>query len=422
MALPRSTSPAALEGYRVLDLSDEKGQLCGRVLGDLGADVIKVEKVGGDAARSLAPFVDDQPHPERSLTWFFLNGNKRGITLNLESEAGRDLFRRLVATADFLVESFDPGHLAGLGLGYEALSAIRPGLCQASITHFGSDGPRAGWKGCGLIDHALGDTMFATGDPDRAPLQIGHFPQAYCHGAMAAAGALLLALHHRHRTGRGQRVDVSLQECMAWTAADIIPFADLGQGVIPRQGVRRYRPDNGVFFRTLWSCRDGFVSYPYVGGSMGARSNRALVRWMEEDGLDVGPLRDMVWEEFDWATMTQESTDQREAVTMEFFGRHDKNFLFQGALKRKIMLYPVATPKDMFEFEQLDARGFWVEMEHPELGRRITYPGPWGNFSATPLTMRRRAPLIGEHNREILGGELGLGEEELRALAGSGAI
>jgi crotonobetainyl-CoA:carnitine CoA-transferase CaiB-like acyl-CoA transferase len=155
---------------------------------------------------------------------------------------------------------------------------------------------------------------------------------------------------------------------------------------------------------------------------MGARSNRGLVKWMREDGLDVGPLKDMVWEEFDWATMTQASTDQREAVTAEFFARHDKAFLFGGALTRKIMLYPVATPRDMVAFDQLQARGFWVEVDHPELGRALTYPGPWGSFSATPLAIRRRAPLIGEHNQEIYGGELGLSPAELADLAQAGVI
>jgi crotonobetainyl-CoA:carnitine CoA-transferase CaiB-like acyl-CoA transferase len=412
----------ALSCYRALDLTDEKGQLCGKVLGDLGADVIKIERPGGDPSRNIGPFYHDIPDPEKSLSWFALNANKRGITLNIKSKDGQELFKKLVKTADFVIESFEPGYMDTLGLGYSALKQINPRTIMASVTHFGQTGPWKGYKGSGLIDSALGDTMYATGDPDRAPLQIAYHPQAYCHAGVEAAAAIMLACYHRQTTGVGQYIDVSLQECMCWTASDLIPYWDVGKDIVPRQGSKRYRPDTGIFFQTLWPCKDGFVSYPYMGGKFGARSNRAIVKWMEEDGIDVDFLKDVNWEEFDWATMTQSETDRREEITSGFFAKHTKAELFRGALERHVMLYPVATPKDMVEFNQLRARGFWVELDHPELSTTITYPGAWGKASETPIQIQRRAPLIGEHNREIYNGELGLSDKALVILKQNNVI
>lgn len=412
----------ALGCYRVLDLTDIKGHFCGKLLGDLGADVIKVEPPGGDSSRKMGPFYNDIPDKEKNLTWFAYNMNKRGITLDLETEEGQSILKELVKTADMLVESYDPGTMEQNNLDFTELKALNPKLVMASITHFGQTGPYSGYKGSGLVDSALGDTMFATGDPDRAPLQISHHPQSYCHGSAEAAAAMTMACYDAQKTGEGQYIDVSLQECMAWTAADVIPYWDISRGLIPRQGAKRFRPDTGVYFKTLWECGDGYVTYPYLGGSIGARSNRAIVNWMIEEGFDVGYLKDIIWEEFDWATMTQESTDERERITAIFFNAHTKAELFEGALQRRVMLYPVATPADMLLFKQLDARNFWVSVHHPELDADITYPGAWGVFSRTPCQIRCKAPLIGEHNKAIYTDELGKSPDELEILKQKGVI
>src|SRR3989304_4246953 len=158
-----------LSSYRVLDLADEKGLICGKILGDLGADIIKVEKPGGDLARRLGPFYHDDPDPEKSLFWFSLNTSKRGITLNIESVDGREIFKRLVKTADFVIESFPPGYLDKLGLGYFDLEKINPGVILVSIAPFGQTGPYRDWKTADIVAWAMGGNMAPWGEPDRPP-------------------------------------------------------------------------------------------------------------------------------------------------------------------------------------------------------------------------------------------------------------
>jgi len=175
-----------LSPYRVLDLTDEKGLLCGKLLADLGADVIKVEKPGGDQARNIGPFYHDIVSPETSLFWFAYNTNKRSITLDFETRDGRGIFEKLVKTADFVVESFPPDYLAGLGLDYGSLAKINPRIIVASITAFGHTGPYARYKGSDIVVFAMGMLMSQTGDRDRPPLQVS-FPQSFLNASGDAA-------------------------------------------------------------------------------------------------------------------------------------------------------------------------------------------------------------------------------------------
>ena len=160
-----------LDGYRVLDLTDEKGHLCGKILGDLGADVIKIEPPGGDPARSNGPFYHDIPESNKSLYWFFTNLNKRGITLNLNRRDGRELFIRLVSTADFVIESYEPGYMKGLGLGYQELEKINPGIIMTSITSFGQTGPYAHYKTTDLVGVSMGGMSRVYGYFDSPPMR-----------------------------------------------------------------------------------------------------------------------------------------------------------------------------------------------------------------------------------------------------------
>jgi len=171
-----------LSAYRVLDLTDEKGLFCAKVLADLGADVIKIEPPGGCTARRIGPFHKDIPHPEKSLFWSAYNVNKRGITLNLECEDGREIFRKLVATADVVIESFPPVYMKDLGLGYDNLCQIKSDIVFTSITPFGQDGPYCNFQVSDLTCWSMGGFAYITGDADRPPVQIG-FPQAYLNGA-----------------------------------------------------------------------------------------------------------------------------------------------------------------------------------------------------------------------------------------------
>ena len=192
-----------LSPYRVLDLTDEKGFLCGKLLGDLGADVIKVERPGGDPARSIGPFYHDEADPEKSLFWFAFNTSKRGITLDIETAEGQEVFKRLVESADFVIESFPPGYMDQLGLGYSALEEVNPGIIMVSITPFGQTGPYKDYKAPDIVAWAMGGSMYPFGNADRPPVRISHHSQAYLHASGEAAVGAMLALYYRSITGEG---------------------------------------------------------------------------------------------------------------------------------------------------------------------------------------------------------------------------
>src|SRR5215210_7765056 len=222
-------SPGVLAPYRVLDLSGSWGWLCGKILGDLGADVLKIEPLGGDPERGLGPFLGGEPHPERSLYWAACNTSKRGLTLNLSAASGRELFLRLASGADFVLESYMPGHLDALGVGYAGLRALNPRLIYVSVTPFGARGPYAHYRGTDLEAMALGGFMAVTGEPNRPPLRVSGVPQAPMWASMHAAMGALVAHWAREQRGVGQYVDVSAQASMISSLAHAPAFWDVLQ-------------------------------------------------------------------------------------------------------------------------------------------------------------------------------------------------
>jgi len=410
-----------LAPYRVLDLTDEKGFLCGKILGDLGADVIKVEKPGGERARNIGPFYKDIRDPEKSLYWFAFNTSKRGITLNIETTEGQKIFKRLVKTADIVVESFPPGYMDKLGLGYSGLSQINPRIILTSVTPFGQSGPYRDYKTSDLVTMALSGVLYITGDADRCPVRIS-FPVAYQFAGTEAALGTVMALYHRNITGEGQQVDISTQLSMNPAQYDVIGWWAALKKIYKRQGPFLIRPNTGIIFRQHWPCKDGYVTFYYFGGPTGAASNRALVKWMDEEGFDVAFMKDKDWPSFDYALIAQEEVNRMEKPTGEFFLSHTKKELLKGVTERGIMLYPASTPKDMLESEQLAYRKYWKKVDHPELDAEITYPGAFMKTSETSCAIRRRAPLIGEHTEEIYQKELGFSQDELITLKQCGII
>jgi crotonobetainyl-CoA:carnitine CoA-transferase CaiB-like acyl-CoA transferase len=408
-----------LSPYRALDLTDEKGLLCGKILGDLGADVIKIEPPGGDPARRFGPFFKDRPHPEKSLFWFALNTSKRGITLNIETDTGRQIFKRLVETADFIIESFPPGYLDGLGLGYPDLERINPAVILVSITPFGQTGPYKNYKSSDLVAWAMGGQMAPYGDADRPPLHFSHHSQAYLHAGSDGAQGALTALYHRGLTGAGQHIDVSIQDAVFQCLEHITSNWDLRQAIPDRSQEFLM----GANHRTtqIWPCKDGWVSWSHGGNSVLAPS-LPLIKWMESEGTSTEFLRNFDWNRPDFPQISQEEMDLIEEPTARFFMAHTKAELLEGAVKFSIMLYPMSTAADMLANRQLAARDFWVELDHPELGTKITYPGPFARFSESPVTINRRAPLIGEHNQEIYELELGMSQDDLLTLRQAGII
>jgi len=390
-----------LSPYRVLDLTDEKGLLCGKLLGDLGADVIKIEPPGGDPARNIGPFYHDEVDPEKSLFWWAFNTSKRGITLDIEKADGQETFKKLVKTADFVIESFSPGYMDRLGLGYSALEKINPGIILVSITPFGQTGPYKDYKASDIVVWAMGGNMYAFGDPDRPPIRISHHSQSYLHAAAEASVGAMVALQYRERLGQGQHVDVSIQDSVAQVASWLTSWWDM-LGVNQQRG----QSHGNIHVTLFWPCKDGHVMWINWGGPISKRWGLPLIDWMDEEGMADEFIRNFNWETLDFSTATQELVNRLEEPMCKFFLAHTKAELFEGALKRRVMLYPVSTPKDIVESIQLSVRGFWVDLEHPELGTHITYPGAFAKASETPPRLCCRAPLIGEHNQEVYGKEL----------------
>ncbi len=403
-----------LSGFRALDLSDEKGFLCGRLLADLGVDVIKIENPCGDSARNLGPFYHDTADPEKSLYWFAFNANKRGITLDIKTKDGQEIFKKLVKNADFVVECFQPGYMDSLGLGYSTLSNINRRLIMVSITSFGQSGPYKDYKGSDIVGMAMGGLMSLTGDPDRAPLRIS-FPQACLHAGAEATTGALIAHYVREATGEGQHVDVSVQATMTHTLINARLFWDLNGVNLGRTGACRAGLYGAGALQVIWPCRDGYVVFVIHGGPFGATTNRALVEWMESEGIAPDGFTNIDWDSFELADDVRMAGPFAEVVG-DFFRRHTKAELYEEAVKRHIMLCPVATTMDIVQDPQLEARDFWEELDHPELGTKITYPGSFVRLANGRGHLQRRAPLIGEHNEEIYTKELGFYKEELVVL------
>jgi benzylsuccinate CoA-transferase BbsE subunit len=418
----RQETETTLSPFRILDLTDEKGFYCGKILADLGADVIKVEPPGGDPARNIGPFFKDTTHVEKSLYWWAYNTSKRGITLNIEAADGQQILKRLVKKVDAVLESFRPGYMDKLGLGYPALSEVNPGIVMTSITAFGQTGPYKDWKGPDIVGICLSGQAFVIGDADRPPCRIS-FPQAYLHAGVHAAGGTLAALRYRETSGEGQYVDVSMQEAVLWTVMSVVQYWDLMKYSKVRAGPRTsvYISPNYPTFesRCNYPCKDGDVAFLLGSGLFAAISMPAMTKWLSEEGMlgAFEPMKEWGYDEWlmrDPSSLSQEEFDACEDTLTRFFTSKSKAELYEQASKRRIMLYPSSTTKDLVENVQLRERGFYSEVEHPELGETITYVGAPYKMTETPWRISRRAPLIGEHNEEIYEGELGFSKEEMR--------
>ena len=408
-----------LGGYRALDLTNEKGFVCGKVLAAFGVEVIKIERPGGDPERGIPPFLHNTPDPEKSLYWFAFNTDKRSITLNLEVSQGQDLFRKLVRSADFVLESFTPGYMDSLGLGYEALRQVNPGIIMTSITPFGQKGPYAQYKGSELIASAMGGVLLTTGDPDRPPVREG--PDSICfHAGVAAALGTIIAHYHRQITGEGQQVDVSLQEAAASRTFNNLVIWEFGKRLLKRSGgVRRIGARST---RWIWQCKDGYIFWTLMPGKFGAPGNRALSKWIDEDGLENPLNRVTNWDEFHPATISREELDNYEEAIAKFLMNHTKKEIADEGLKRGINAALVDCPADVLESHQLKARDYWVDLEHPESGITLSYPRYFFLSNQTENFVKRRAPLIGEDNEDVYMKELGLSSTEITALKQAGVV
>jgi len=382
----------ALSGCRVLDLVDDKGMLCSRLLADMGAAVIKVEKPGGNSPRGLSLW-------EANL-------GKSGITLNLEVKRGQEIFKRLVKTADVVVESYQPGYLEALGLGYSHLSQVNPQLIMASITDFGQNGPYRDYKSCDMVACALGGQMYVCGEPETPPLK-PFGAQAYYSACLFAAVGILLALWNRHTTGRGQHIDVSVQECVA-AALDHVLVRYFYEGVVARrQGSLHW---NNAF--RIFPCRDGYILLSLF------QQWETLVEWLDAEGM-AEDLTDKKW--LDRGERLQHLDHVVEVLERWTQSHTVAELVEKGQLMRFPWAEVTSIPK-LVGSPQLKERDFWVEVEHSETGRKYKFPGAPCKLSRSLWQVGSHLPNTGEHNKEIYHGELGLSGGEIEALVREGVI
>ena len=418
-------SESLLEGYRVLDLTDEKGHLCGKILGDLGADVIIIEPPAGSPSRKIGPFYHDIPDPEKSLFWWYNNASKRGVTLDIESPDGKEIFRKLVKGAHFVIESFAPGYMDGLGLDYGDLEKINPGIVMTSISPFGQSGPHAQYQATDIVCSAMGGLMQLYGQPDRAPVRVSCDPQSYFLGGLHAAQGSMLAHYYRELHGEGQHVDVSIQQAVILTMMVAVELWDLykvnyrGSGPFSRTVTSK-----GLLnVRFIYQCKDGHVVHWPGGGAQAGivASTKRLMKWANDEGMCL-ELKDIDWTQFDALSITQEELDYQTGIIGQFLLTKTKAELLDRAVQESMLIAPVATIADIAASPQLEARGYWQEVAHPEVGETVKYPGAPVKMSGASWQVQRRAPLMGEHNEEIYGRELGFTQAQLVLLKSRGVI
>jgi crotonobetainyl-CoA:carnitine CoA-transferase CaiB-like acyl-CoA transferase len=410
------TAPGPLAGLRVLELADEKGQFCGKLLGDLGADVVKIEPPGGEPNRHIGPFLDDIPDPQRSLSFWYYNTSKRGITLDVTTTDGRRLFERLAGTADVILETFRPGFLASLGLGYETLRERNAGLIMCSLAPFGQTGPWRDFLSSDLLHMAAGGEMASCGydeaDAPNAPPIAPGGGNAWHTGCHFAYMAIMAALVYRTVSHDGQYIDVSIHDaCALTTEATIASYVYRGE-VLRRQTGRHHA--SGATPRTQFRAKDGTYVCALVGGRLNPKFIKDLADLLDSYGM-AGDLRDPKYQ--DQAVITENASHIIDDLVANFIASLPAEEVYHAAQERGFTWGAVRAPEALLDDAHLHDRGFWKQVEHPEFGRSFIYPGEAAIYSDSPWRISRRAPLIGEHNMEIFCDELGLSRGELSMLA-----
>lgn len=410
LGLPRSAG-RALQGVRVLELCQMvAGPYCTKLLADMGAEVIKIEPPDlGDEARRRGPFPKDLPHPERSGLFLYLNTNKLGITLKVEDPKGKRIFRELVQEVDILVEDNPPGYLEGMGMGYASLQEGNQRLILTSITPFGQTGPYRDFKAYHLNTfHAGSEGYLLPGHlgwllyQDREPLKGAGLVGDYRCGLVAAVAALI-ALYYQRLSGRGQHIDLSKQEALM----------DLGRYELskyPNWGFVETRATRAHPVGGIYQCKDGFVQL-------------SPVEQHQWEGL-VRLMGDPAWakdERFKDRPSRAQNREEADTHISEWALRHTMEEIYHGAQAQGCPVGAIYSPGDLMRSEHLQARGYFVEVEHPDTGK-VLYPGAPAKFSETPWGVDRSAPRLGEHNEEVYVKKLGYDRGRLAVLRQAGVI
>ncbi len=394
---------------RVIDLSHGiAGPYCTKLLADFGADVIKIERPDvGDYARNLGPFPSDQPHPEKSGIFLHLNTNKRSVTLNLKDPESIEVVKSLIQGADILIESFRPGVMSRLGLAYETLQEINPKLIMTSISNFGQTGPYRDYLASELVLYGMGGRMTAAGLPDRHPLKLGGNHVQYQAGNNAAM-ATLFAWFAIQRSGQdGQYVDLSIFETQM--ASINQRLVGLMQYQYNGERGKRLGPIRGGYPSGPYPCLDGYISVTGGGARWGRTTEAIGMPELRDDPRFAPPLgqQDLdAREEFEgtiWLPWLLERT-QQEVVTV--------------GQDNEMLIAPILTIDNVVDNNpQLDFREYFVDIDHPIAGK-IKYPGSPIFNNNNWWKIRRPAPLLGEHNKEVLQQELGYSPEKIERVTG----
>jgi crotonobetainyl-CoA:carnitine CoA-transferase CaiB-like acyl-CoA transferase len=393
-----ASATSLLSGYRVLDLSSSMGAFCGKLLRDLGMDVIKVEPPGGDAGRSEPPFAKVHQHREGSLRFAYLNAGKRSVTLDISRKSGRKLLLDLVARADVILETFEPGYLAAQDLGYDVLIEKQNKLILLSLTGFGQDGPYAHYKTADLIGNAMGGLLYISGEPKMTPCNPPE-TQSYYYASLFAAYGVMLALWQRETRGIGAWIDTSIQASMALHEHVAFNYSAEGR-VMKRAGSQHQHNAPANLFR----CKNGWIA-------LFVTQNHWPILLKAWDGHDPA-LDDPKWIN---SNLRRQHADYINAEVTSFTMRYAKEDLAEMMQKNGIPGLPVNSPSDFMKDPHIEARGFFSAVTHPVLG---TFLQAGNSFLVDGArTAPSPAPLLGQHNAEVYCGELGLSANELAALA-----
>ena len=383
-----------LDGLRVVELIDADQWAsaaiaqCGRILADLGADVVKAEPPEGDPVRRVPPFVGDRADRDRGLMWIALNANKRSVVIAPSDAKTR---AALLRDADIVVQ---PSLVIDPARADERLIVV-------TVTPYGASGPLVDTPASDLEVTAASGSLWLAGEPGGPPVRTT-VPQSPLWTGMYAAAGALLAIIARRRTGRGQHVDVSGQQSMVTVHPPAPVFADVAKEEHMRLGPNLLgRSIVGARFRNIWPCADGHVSFAIQGGPIGRHTGRMLAAWMAEKGSAARRFRAIDWDTFDNRTLSQADVDALESEVGAFLAQLSKREFFAGVIARNMLGYPVADAADIYADEQLKARAFWQDVAID--GTTLTFPGGFALFDGERPRIRRGPPRLGEHQKDILG-------------------
>ncbi len=398
---PQPTS--LLSGYRVLDLTSSMGALCGKMLRDLGMEVLKIEPPGGDPTRGEPPFAKGHAHSEGSLRFAYLNAGKRSVTLDAAKPSGRKLLLDLVERAEVVVEDFAPGQLAELGLSYEALVERQKKLILVSISGFGQDGPYANFKTTDIVGNAMGGLLYISGDPTMTPCNPPE-TQSYYYASLFAAYGVTLALWQREARGIGAWVDASIQASMA--LHEHVAFNYSAEGRVMKRAGSQHQHNAPA---NLFQCKNGWIS-------LFVTQNHWPILLKVWDNHDP-ELDDPKWIN---SNLRRQHADYINAQVTSFTSRFLKEDLAEMMQKHGIPGLPVNSPSDFMKDPHIQARGFFAEVTHPVLG---TFAQPGSPFMVDGKRgAPAPAPLLGQHNEEVYCRDLGMTETDLEVLTAQGVI